>query len=65
MPGKAGMSEEGLVGVAVGRGKTVFLTEERAQGSTSKSGESERDGCPQPSLLSGWFLIRLSNTVLC
>lgn len=49
------------MGVAVGRGKTVFLAEE----STSKSGESEKDGCPQPSLLSGWFLIRLSNAVLC
>ena len=51
------------MGVAVGRGKTVFLADERAQASTSKSGESERDGCLQPSLLSGWFLIRLSNTV--
>ena len=39
----------------------LFLTEE----STSKSRESEKDGCPQPSLLSRWFLIRLSNKVLC
>ena len=37
------MSEEGLVGVAVGRGKTVFLAEERAQ---TKVGNQKRMVAP-------------------
>lgn len=46
------MSEEGLVGVAVGRGKTVFLAEE----STSKSGESEKDEVAPSLLFSLWVV---------